>query len=104
MQLEPNQCTYEHKLTQTHETHHGLDLGKVTILLLVIYFINGNVDYIESQNCHYIVKVISPIIFEFITPSHEHQFKNRVISLENNFPTKYQEFSNWNWFDLFISN
>jgi hypothetical protein len=59
MQLEPNQCTYEHKLTQTHETHHGLDLGRITILLLVTYSINGNVDYIESQNC----QVISPVIF-----------------------------------------
>jgi hypothetical protein len=51
-----------------------------------------------------IVKLLVLLIFEFIIPSQELQFKSTIISLENNFPTKYQEFSNWNWFDLFIAN
>jgi hypothetical protein len=52
-----------HMQTQTHKTHHGLDLGEATTFPLIVYFVPLHVAHIqmafgpktprwESQNSH----------------------------------------------------
>jgi hypothetical protein len=35
-------ATTNHGQTQTHKTHHGLDLGEVTTFPLLVYFVLGH--------------------------------------------------------------
>jgi hypothetical protein len=41
-----------HKQTQTHKTHHGLDLGEATTFPLIVYFVFGHRANTQMSFCH----------------------------------------------------
>jgi hypothetical protein len=46
-----------HKQTQTHKTHHNLDLGEVTTFPLIVFFVHGHGGNIQMSFCPWTPKI-----------------------------------------------
>jgi hypothetical protein len=46
-----------HKQTQTHKTHHNLDLGEVTTFPLIVLFVHGHGGNIQMSFCPWTPKI-----------------------------------------------